>query len=208
MVRQVVVKVVGDLAHLRQLIPCNVGEIVVLVVVTHVEREAVEPPVVRVRLLVPEEHIVLGDEMRRERVDLAGEKRLQQEVPDRAHAKGLYDGDVKGDLNGKVQDEPGVDGLLAHDARADGVEQDLVEGKEDFGRHAAVVEQPRLGRVRDVRVKPITALAQRSEKGVRSPKICKLANALLWKYSCRRLKLAQLLGELGVFLARQPLLAE
>ena len=32
------------------------------------------------------------------------------------------------------------------------------------------------------------------------PKICKLAHAFLWEYNYQRLKLAQLLGQLGVFL--------
>jgi hypothetical protein len=32
------------------------------------------------------------------------------------------------------------------------------------------------------------------------PKLCKLAHAFLWEYSYKRLKLAQLLGQLGVFL--------
>ena len=32
------------------------------------------------------------------------------------------------------------------------------------------------------------------------PKICKLAHAFMWEYSCERLKLGQLLGQLGVFL--------
>ena len=32
------------------------------------------------------------------------------------------------------------------------------------------------------------------------PKNCKLAHAFLWEYWCKRLKLAQLLGQLGVFL--------
>ena len=35
------------------------------------------------------------------------------------------------------------------------------------------------------------------EEGVRLPKICKLAHALLWEYSYKRLNLAQLLGQLG-----------
>ena len=34
------------------------------------------------------------------------------------------------------------------------------------------------------------------------PKGCKLAHASLWRYSYERLKLAQLLGQLGVFLTR------
>ena len=32
------------------------------------------------------------------------------------------------------------------------------------------------------------------------PKRCKLAHAILWEHSYKRLKLAQLLGQLGVFL--------
>ena len=39
-----------------------------------------------------------------------------------------------------------------------------------------------------------------SEKGVRRPKRCRLAHAFLWGYSYQRLKLAQLLGQLGAFL--------
>ncbi len=36
------------------------------------------------------------------------------------------------------------------------------------------------------------------------PKRCKLAHAFLWAYSYKRLKLAQLLGQLGVFLTCDP----
>jgi hypothetical protein len=36
------------------------------------------------------------------------------------------------------------------------------------------------------------------------PKICKLAHAFLWGYNYKRLKLAQLLGQLGVVLAWAP----
>jgi hypothetical protein len=36
------------------------------------------------------------------------------------------------------------------------------------------------------------------------PKRCKLAHAFLWEYSCKRLKMAQLLGQLGVFLTGRP----
>jgi hypothetical protein len=40
-----------------------------------------------------------------------------------------------------------------------------------------------------------------SESGVRlAQNGWKLARAFLWEYSCRRLKLAQLLGQLGIFL--------
>ena len=37
------------------------------------------------------------------------------------------------------------------------------------------------------------------------PKQCKFAHAFLWEYSYKRLKLARLLGKLGVFLTLQPM---
>jgi hypothetical protein len=37
------------------------------------------------------------------------------------------------------------------------------------------------------------------------PKICKLARAFLWEYRYKRLRLAQLLGQLGVFLTCRPM---
>jgi hypothetical protein len=43
-------------------------------------------------------------------------------------------------------------------------------------------------------------LATRVRELLGSPKMCKLAHALLWEYSHKRLKLAQLLGQLGGFL--------
>ena len=43
-----------------------------------------------------------------------------------------------------------------------------------------------------------------SEKGVRLAQRYKLAHAFLWEYSYKRLKLAQLLGQLGFSLAQGP----
>jgi hypothetical protein len=40
----------------------------------------------------------------------------------------------------------------------------------------------------------------RARKFLGWPKICKLAHAFRWEYSYKKLKLAQLLGQLGVFL--------
>jgi hypothetical protein len=46
--------------------------------------------------------------------------------------------------------------------------------------------------------RPVRDLRAREVSGW--PKRCKLARAFLWGYSYKRLKLAQLLGQLGVFL--------
>ena len=51
----------------------------------------------------------------------------------------------------------------------------------------------------DLPVKVNEAL-QRKKKALGRPKICELARAILWEYSYKRLKLAQFLGQLGVFL--------
>ena len=48
---------------------------------------------------------------------------------------------------------------------------------------------------------PLTTLhCVQARKLLGWPKRCKLAHEFLWEYSCKRLKLAQLLGQLGVFL--------
>ena len=47
---------------------------------------------------------------------------------------------------------------------------------------------------------PSTQPAPAASKVSGWPKRCKLARAFLWEYSYKRLKLAQLLGQLGVFL--------
>jgi hypothetical protein len=43
------------------------------------------------------------------------------------------------------------------------------------------------------------------EKVLGWPKICRLAHAFLWENCCKRLELAQLLGQLGVSLTSRPL---
>ena len=48
------------------------------------------------------------------------------------------------------------------------------------------------------RVEPLQLPQARKVLGL--PKSCELAHAFLWEYSQRRLKLAQLLGQLAVFL--------
>jgi hypothetical protein len=72
-----------------------------------------------------------------------------------------------------------------------------------FGTHSsqAVAQIPEVEvYLEDAGVAP-KAAAYCSEEGVTGwPKRSKLAQAFLWEYSDKRLKLAQLLGQLGVFL--------
>src|SRR5207237_285758 len=52
MILQVVVKLRGHRAQLRQIVPWDRGQIVVLIVVAHIQRDAVDRPVVTERLLI------------------------------------------------------------------------------------------------------------------------------------------------------------
>ena len=46
----------------------------------------------------------------------------------------------------------------------------------------------------------LDGLRRAARKVLGWPRRCKLAHEFLWEYSCKMLKLAQLLGQLGVFL--------
>ena len=63
MVRKRFVVLGGDATHLGEPGAGYVGEVVVLVVVAHVEGEQVESAVVRVRFLTANEGVVFGDEV-------------------------------------------------------------------------------------------------------------------------------------------------
>ena len=70
----------------------------------------------------------------------------------------------------------------------------------DFGlRHAVVVV------VREAQqlLPGLCDLAALARKVLGRPKRCKLAHAFLWEQSYKRLELAQLLGQLGVYLTCQ-----
>ena len=61
MILQVVVKLRGHRAQLRQIIPWDRGQIVVLIVVAHIQRDTVDRPVVTERLLIEIIRVMLLD---------------------------------------------------------------------------------------------------------------------------------------------------
>ena len=80
---------------------------------------------------------------------------------------------------------------------------------------AAILHTPERWKAREYATKVVANGIRREGEGVRAsrgdhdtvarkvsgwPKICKLAHAFLWEYSYKRLKSAQLLGQLGAFL--------
>jgi hypothetical protein len=111
--------------------PQHAREVVVLVVVADVVRKHVQGPVVRVRLLREAVlQAVLRDEVPRERVERVREEGREHEVRERARALRLCHEAVEGELDDKVDAVPHLRRLRAHEARAEGVEEDL-EGRED-----------------------------------------------------------------------------
>eukprot|EP00160_Parvularia_atlantis_P010085 Unigene1986_Nuclearia_a/m.6185 Unigene1986_Nuclearia_a/g.6185 ORF Unigene1986_Nuclearia_a/g.6185 Unigene1986_Nuclearia_a/m.6185 type:complete len:385 (+) Unigene1986_Nuclearia_a:121-1275(+) len=155
-VRQRAVQLGRHGLELRQAGPGDVGEVVVLVVVAHVEREPVERAVVRERLMRACEDVVLADKVPRTRVQRAREERRGEEVQQRAEAEKVVDDGVKGKLNNPVGQEHDVGLLVAHNHRAQGVEEDLVGAEERLGKD--VVEDDALDPRRQVRVVAVDTL--------------------------------------------------
>ena len=58
------------------------------------------------------------------------------------------------------------------------------------------------------RVRPHCRFRNRASKVIGWPKICKLAHAFLWIYGQKRLKLAQHLGQLDIFLTCSAVLMQ
>lgn len=143
MAGELVVELAGDAAQLGQAGPGDGGEVVVLVVQADVVGEEVEGPVVRVRLrhrhlvvrvrlrrrhrLV---HVVLGDEVARQRMQAARQERRQYEVQHSLRTEGLEDDGVEGELDGYVGGGDPGKGHAVDAHGSDGVEKDL-EGAEE-----------------------------------------------------------------------------
>ena len=118
-VGEVVVVLGGQALDLGQARVGDVGEVVVLVVVAHVEEDKVERAVVGVRGLPPAEQVVLRDEVAGQRVQPQPQQGPGHQVHQRLQAEGGEDDVVEGELADEVDQLPARDGLGA-----------LVEGTE------------------------------------------------------------------------------
>ena len=87
MVGQVVVVLGGQALHLGQAGIRDVGEVVVLVVVAHVEEDEVERSVVRVRGLAAAEEVMLGDEVTSQGVQTQAQQSARHQVHQRLQAE-------------------------------------------------------------------------------------------------------------------------
>ena len=70
----------------------------VLHVVTHVEGQSVERPVVRIGFLTTQEHVVLADEMASQWMKTHRQERTGNEINQRLDAEKVEDGSVEGNL--------------------------------------------------------------------------------------------------------------
>ena len=165
---QVGVELARDVVQLVQARPGDGGEVVVLVVQADVVRQEVEGPVVRVGLGDGDAvgrvglrgrhrrvHVVLGDEVARQRVQAAREERGEQEVQHRLEPQGAQDRGVEGELRGHVQGGDPRERHLVDGHGPQGVEEDL-EGAEEGLAENRVEEDGLEGRGQ-VRVQAVDA---------------------------------------------------
>ena len=75
----------------------------VLVVVADVERQPIERPVVRIRLLPCAKHVVLGDVVARDRVQPHHDQRADGQIRQRFATPKVENGDVEGELQEQVE---------------------------------------------------------------------------------------------------------
>eukprot|EP00754_Rhynchopus_humris_P014920 Rhum_TRINITY_DN14420_c26_g1::Rhum_TRINITY_DN14420_c26_g1_i1::g.89568::m.89568 len=154
--RQVVVELRRNLAHLGQTRPRDVREVMVLVVVAHVEGQVVQGAVVRVRLRPVDELKVLRQEVPRHRVQAAREERAEQEVEERQRAPQLDDGHHRGHLHAPVEQRPRGDLRRVHEHGTKGVEENLEDAEEEL--REGVLEDKRLHPRGNVSVEAVVAL--------------------------------------------------
>ncbi|TNN63945.1 hypothetical protein EYF80_025787 [Liparis tanakae] len=132
----------------------DAGEVVVLVVVAHVEGEQVEGAVVGVGLVALEEHVVLGDEVARDGVQAHPQHGAGQHVDHGLGPPQPAEQGVEGELDGHVGHLQPGDGFGVDAERPDGVEQRLQDNPDKFAQARA--EEPAFELGGDVHVDPVS----------------------------------------------------
>lgn len=128
----------------------NAGEVVVLIVVAHIEGEKVERAVVGIGLVALEEHVMLSDEVARDRVKAHAQHGAGQHVDHRLGAPQPVEGKVEGELDGHVGQLQLRDGLGVDAEWADGIEEWLQNDPEELADARA--EEPTLKVSGDVHI--------------------------------------------------------
>jgi len=132
---QVIIELWGHCFELGEIAPCHVGEIMVLVVVSHVPGEPIEGAVVRVGFSFASEHIVLRNEVGSTRVKRASEEITDQEIPDGTHAKIVDHQCIERKDDCPIVRMPLGEHLLLDKHGADGVKQNLTGRKENLAEY-------------------------------------------------------------------------
>lgn len=142
-------------SHLREPPSRDAGEVVVLVVVAHVEGEQVEGTVVRVGLMALQEHVVLGDEVTRDGMQPHAQHGTSQHVDDRLLPPQPVEQGVEGELEHHVGHLQLGDGLGVDAQRPDGVEERLQD--DPYKLSEARAEEPAFKLSGDVYVHAVSS---------------------------------------------------
>mmetsp|Transcript_6082 Transcript_6082/g.11122 ORF Transcript_6082/g.11122 Transcript_6082/m.11122 type:complete len:212 (+) Transcript_6082:251-886(+) len=161
-----VVKLRGDVANLGKISPSNVREVVVLVVIPHVVRQAVQRAVIGVRLGLTFHDVVLGNEMAGCGMDRASQEAGSKEPDHHLWPEEVDHQAVERKLDNVVENHPGVPHheRWLHKSWPKRVEEDLKKhedclsaGSVDVAR-GCVGQKPPLQSGRDVRVHAVLSL--------------------------------------------------
>lgn len=189
-----------DLLHPVQPGAGDPGEVVVLVVVPDMPRHQVQGPVVRVRLLLWAEHVVLRDEVARHGVHAAANERGEDQVRERPPAAQADEAGVEADLDRKVGELPQAWRLRLQEDRPQRVEEELEH--DPYGLADGVPHGVRLRLARDVHVDAVHALEpvvlqvvllERYGHGDADGQVCKDAQPAVEGWGCEGKVVAQLM---------------
>ena len=134
---EIVVKLGSDPLDLWQSRSGDVGEIVVLHVVTDVEREVVPWSIVRVRLVASIKHVVLSDKVCRHGVWTHTQEGTSDEIHQTFWPYEVVYEEIEYKLNHVVENFQFCGGFGTDETRSKGVEQWLEEKPEEFARRTA-----------------------------------------------------------------------
>src|SRR5207237_654383 len=108
MILQIVVKLRGNRAQLRQIMPRNRGQIVVLIVVAHVQRDEIDRPVIAERFLVEIIRVMLLKPASTHRMQSNREEKCEPEIKESRPTAKINDGCVVCCRRQEIHKEPPV----------------------------------------------------------------------------------------------------
>lgn len=156
MAGQVVIVLRCHLPHLWQSAPRDIREVVVLIVITHIEGDIIERPIITVRLETFVEHVVLRDEVSSHWMESHSQQGSPSQIEYPLSSKVIKHQEVAGELDNVVDDFQECGSLGVGDDRSQSIKQWLQTHPDQLPKSGA--EQSCLQAGRDVSVQLLISL--------------------------------------------------